>query len=192
MMKIHTAIMNSGNTMRYFLLLTLAFFCLSPLYGIERSPIDINLIIDGSQAFTEAKEEITAWVCGRLDTIVADGDRVTIWSAGAVSRVIFSGSINNNTDRENAKRSIRELSGSGRTADFAGALREASARQNTSFSYTLLISASPESLSSVLEGPQANLLRFSRVEEFSTWRALVVALDIDTRVRRASAAFFGN
>jgi len=183
-----------GNRKTAFLVILAVFICLSPLYGADgtRAPIDVNLIIDGSASFTGVKNEVTSWVSGRLDQILVEGDRVTVWSAGAQARVIYSGSINGNSDKEAVKSSIRELSGSGNNADFAGALREASAKPIQSYSYTLLISASPAALSSVLSGPQSNLLRFSRVEEFSGWRALVVGLNIDARVRRAASAFFGS
>jgi len=180
---------------RFVLPLVLAvFYCLTPLYGADsqRPPIDINLIIDGSQAFSDSREEIASWICSRLDQILADGDRVTIWSAGASAKVVYSGSINSNADSEAAKKIVRELSASGNSVDFAGALKEAASRQSSSYSYTLLISASQEALSYILSSSNANLLRFSRIEEFSSWRALVVGLNLETRVRAAASAFYGS
>jgi len=184
-----------GKTPKTALTLILAAFIgLSPLYAAEnqRNPIIVNLIIDGSSSFSDVKDEITSWLLSRLDAILVDGDTVTIWSAGSSARVIYTGRINGAPDKDVVKNSIRELLGSGEIADFSGALRDAASRQSSSFSYTLLISASGASLSSVLAGPQANLLRYSRVEEFTTWRALTVGLNIDTRVRRAAAAFYGQ
>ena len=170
--------------------LVLALFCLFPVIGYaQRAPINVNLIIDGSSSLAGSRAEIIPWVNNRLDQILVDGDRVTVWSAGTVARVIYSGTINSASDREAVKRSYRELTGSGATADFSGALRQAADIPKTSFSYTLLISASPESLTSVLSGPYANLLRHSKVEAFPGWRALVVGLDIDARVRSSAAAF---
>ena len=166
-------------------------FAFSPLYA-QRAPININLIVDGSASLTAVKNEITTWVSGRLDQILSDGDRVTVWSAGSAARVIYTGNMSSNADRDALKKSIRDLTAAGNNADFSGALRDASSRQSSPFSYTLLISASPAALSSVLSGTQANLLRFSRVEEFNGWRALVVGLNIDSRVRRAASAFFDN
>jgi len=174
-------------------LILAAFICLSPLYSqAERTPINVNLIIDASSSLSAVKDEIASWVTGRLDAILVDGDNVTVWSAGASSRVIYSGRINSAADRDAVKNSIRQLSGSGDTADFSGALREAAQRQSSPFTYTLLISASSAAFSSVLTSPQANLLRFSRMEEHSTWRALVVGLNLDARVSRAAAAFYGR
>ncbi|MDR2542911.1 MAG: hypothetical protein LBC80_05630 [Treponema sp.] len=175
--------------------LILAVLCLFPFWGYAqqspaRSPINVNLIIDSSSLFADVKTEIINWVNARLDQVLAQGDRVTVWSAGPSARVIYSGTINSQSDRDAVKSSYRELSGTGSSADFSGALREAAELQTSTFSYTLLVSASPQSLSSVLSGPQANLLRFSRVEEFPGWRVIVVGLNIDTKVRRAAAAFF--
>ena len=171
------------------------FFGLSGVYAqtaSERAPIDVNIIIDGSASFSDVKDEVSAWVSTRLDNILATGDRVTIWSAGSSARVIYSGRMDGASDRDAAKRSIREITPAGNNPDFSGALREAAGRQSSSFSYTLLVSASPQALSSVINNPQGNLLRFSRVEDFSSWRALVVGLNLDDRVRRAASAYFNN
>jgi hypothetical protein len=165
------------------------FFCLSPVYA-QRSPIDINLIIDGSSSLTGVKSEITTWISRRLDQILMEGDRVTVWNAGLQSRIVYSGKIEGAPSIEAVKKSIRDISQSGNNPDFSGALRDAASRQSSGYSYTLLISASPDALSSFLSGPRANLLRFSRVEEFTTWRAFVVGLNIDSRVKRAASAFF--
>jgi len=178
-----------------FILILAAFACLkSPekLYGAERAPINVNLIIDGSSSLSEVKDEVASWAANRLDAILVEGDNVSVWSAGPAARVIYSGRISGANDRDAVKNSIRQLSGSGETADFSGALTEAAARQSSGFSYTLLISASSAALSGVLTGPQSNLLRFSRMEEYSTWRALIVGLNIETRVRTAAAAFFNR
>jgi len=177
------------------ILLGFIVFCgLSPLYGAEppRSPIDINLIIDGSAALANTKEEITAWVFKRFDQMFVEGDRVTVWNAGGTARIVYNNRINNEADREAFRKSIQDISAAGSSADLSGALREAAARESSGLCYTLLISASPMALSSLLSGPQANLLRFSRVEEFSGWRALVIGLNLDTRVRNAAAEFFGS
>ena len=169
----------------------------SPLYGDRSTPIDVNLIIDSSQALSGVKDEVIAWASRTLvEQILADGDRITVWSAGQAARVVFSGRIDGDSDREGVIKSIREISAAGDSADFSGALREASSGSApaapAAFSYTLLISASPAALTPVLSGSQANLIRFSRVEEFSGWRVLVVGLNLDAKVRRAAAAFLGS
>ncbi|MCL2185609.1 MAG: hypothetical protein FWB86_07145 [Treponema sp.] len=187
MVQIHSKL--SGK--RSLLVLLFVILCFSPLFGADgqRDPINVNVIIDGSSSFAAVKDHITTWLTERLDKILVTGDRVTIWSAGASSRVIYTGTINAQTDKDAVKRSIREMTGTGSSSDFSGALTEASGRQSSSYSYTLMISAGT-GLSALLSGSQANLLRFSRTEEFSGWRLIIVGLDIDAKVRRAAAAFF--
>lgn len=177
--------------MKTSLLAIIAFLLfISPIFGAERAPIDVNLIIDGSQGFAGVKNEVTVWLIDRLDHVLATGDSVTVWNAGARASIVFSGRIDNASDKEAVRRAIRDFSVSGNNADFGGALQEAARRQNTAFTYTLLISSSASALTSTLSGPHANLLRFSRVQEFAGWRALTVGLNLDARVRNAAAAFF--
>ena len=173
------------------ILLVLAVFgSILPLYGQDsgRDPINVNLIIDGSIAYNDVRDEVSAWLSGRLDQILANGDRVTVWSAGTSARVIYSGVVTGSAEKDVLKKSIRELAVSGNSSDFSGALREAAGRQSSGYSYTLLITASPQSIT----GTSANQLRYSRVEEFTNWRALVVGLNLDTRVKRAVNSFFGS
>jgi hypothetical protein len=169
----------------------LVFFCLAPVYA-QRAPIDVNIIIDGSSSLTGVKNEITAWISGRLDQILVEGDRVTVWNAGTQSKVIYTGKIEGSPGKDAVKKSIGDLSPAGSNPDFSGALRDAASRKSSGYSYTLLISASPEALTSVLSSPQASLLRFSRVEEFPAWRALVVGLNMDANVKKSAAAFFAQ
>jgi hypothetical protein len=178
----------------YQLLLILAVFCcLSPVYADNQRPsIDINLIIDGSAGLTGVKEEISSWVVKRLDQLLVEGDRVTVWSTGASAKVVYTGKINSNTDMDAVKKSIMDISGFGTVADFSGALKDAASRPSSGLCYSLLISASPSALSSLLSGPQAGLVRYSRIEEFSGWRAIVVGLNLDTKVKKAAAGFYGS
>jgi len=179
------------NSKLLFFLVLSVFINLAPVYA-QRAPIDINLIIDGSSSLTAVKNDVNAWISGRLDQILIDGDRVTVWSAGAQSKVIYTGKIDGATGKDAVKKSISDLAPAGNRPDFSGALRDAASRQSSSYSYTLLISASPAALTSVLLSPQANLLRFSRIEEFPDWRAIVVGLNIDAKVKKSATAFFAQ
>ncbi|MDR2952671.1 MAG: VWA domain-containing protein [Treponema sp.] len=167
-----------------------------PLIGAQTrsTPIDVNLIIDSSESLPGVKEEITTWISNNfVDQILAEGDNFAVWSAGSKAKVIFSGTIKGNSAKEDVKKSIHEIASAGKTADFSSALKEAALRcQNSPFSYTLLISASPASLEQVLSGGHASLMRYSKVEEFSGWRALVVGLNLDEKVGRAAAAYIGS
>lgn len=168
-----------------------ALFALSSLYGQESrtSPITVNLIVDGSAALGGVMDEVNAWVSGSLlDRIVQNGDRVAVWSAGETSRLVFSETISGGESKEAVKKAVADIAAAGDAADFAGALRDAVSRSSGGgITYTLLISASSAALSPTLLGPEASLVKYSRIENFPRWRAIVIALNIDSRVRRAAS-----
>jgi hypothetical protein len=188
--------MKTGIYGMIFGLIIVVFGGFASLLGAQTrgAPIDVNLIIDSSESLSAVKEEVTAWLSRNfVDQVLAEGDNITVWSVGSAAKIIFSGKINENSDREDLKKNIREIAASGKTADFTGALQEAALRRQSSpFSYTLLISVSTAALEPVLSGRQASLMRFSRVEEFSGWRALVVGLNLEEKVGKAAAAFLGS
>ena len=179
-----------------FVLVLAGFLGFSPLYlysDTRSAHIDMNLIIDGSVALSGVIDEVKVWVSDTLDQILVPGDRITVWSAGEAAKVIYSETITNDTDKENVKKFIQGFSANGEDTDFSGALQEAASRPSGSnIIYTLLISASTAALSPTLLGPQANLMRFSKVEEFRGWQTLVVGLNFDSKVRQAAAAFMGS
>ena len=164
-------------------LVLLVVFGMLPLYAQEtlprtfaaRDPININIIIDSSRSLSGVKDDVDIWLSYRLNEILAVGDRVTVWNAGAQSNVIYSGGINTTTDKESLMAEIRGIvPAADSIADLSGALKAAASahtalavQSGAGYSYTLLVTASFESLSSILAGPNANLLRYSSVEEFS-------------------------
>jgi hypothetical protein len=178
--------------------LFLAVLCLSPgLYAQDTrtAAIDVNLIMDGSGALKNAGNEAVAWVSDYLiDRILQDGDRITIWNAAGNAQIVFSDTLSGAGGKETVKNTLRSLAFQGNSADFSGALRSAASRGNAgaAISYTVLISGSSSSLSPLLLGSDSNLLRYSRVEEFSGWRALVIALNINAQVQRAATAYFSG
>jgi hypothetical protein len=178
--------------------LFLAVLCLSPgLYAQDTrtASVDVNLIMDGSAALKNAGNEAVAWVSDYLiDKILRDGDRITIWNAAGKARVVHSDTLSGTEGKENIRKILRSLAFEGNSADFSGALKDAASRTNSgsAMTYTILISGSSSSLSPLLLGPDSNLLRYSRVEEFSGWRALVIALNINSQVQRAAAAYFSG
>jgi hypothetical protein len=166
-----------------------------PLYGADErnTPIEVNLIVDGSGALANVLDEVSRWISGDLvDQRLREGDRITIWKAGEQAEIVYSEALKNDADKEHIKNTLRSLSSHGSAADFTGALRAAASRNSGAITYTLLVSASPAALSPILRDSQANLVRFSRIEEFRGWRAMVIALNIEGRVRQAAAAYFSG
>jgi hypothetical protein len=172
---------------------------LFPVFGAEgnsdirNTPITVNLIIDGSSALSAVLDEVGAWVSDSMvDGILQNGDSLTIWSAGQSAQILYSQTLTNENERENIKKILNSLPANGDSADFAGALQNAASRNRSRICYTMLISASPAALSPALLGSSANLMRFSRIEEFRGWRAMIIGLDIDSRVRQAAAAYLSG
>jgi hypothetical protein len=167
------------------------FAVFSPAWAETReASINVNLIIDGSRDFSEVSGEASLWISQNLVDILQAGDKITIWSAGARAVAVYSAKLNSEADRDAVKNALKTLTFTGDRPDFAGALREAaSITGTTGINYTLLVSGSYAALSPTLLGPQSGLMRFSRVEEFRGWRALVIGLNLDSRVRQAAASF---
>jgi hypothetical protein len=167
------------------------------LYGLDSRtiPIEVNLIMDGSLAMKNAGNEAVQWVCDYLvDGLLREGDRITIWNAAGQANIVYSEVLSGAGGKEGIKKILQSLNFQGNQADFSAALRAAAQRtaSRSGITYTLLISASSSALSPVLLGSGASLLRYSRIEEFPAWRALIVALDINAQVQRAAAAYFSG
>jgi hypothetical protein len=170
---------------------------LPPFLGaqdIRTIPLDMYLIVDGSSQTPGAKNETAAWIGEQIiDRILKDGDSLTLWSAGPKAQVLFSGILGGANGKDAAKAKLSALDASGGVPDFAGAIRDAATAAVRGSSgripYTLLVSASAGALAPALTGRDANLFRWSRVEEYSRFRVLVVAPDIQARVRQAAAAY---
>jgi hypothetical protein len=181
----------------------LFFFPASLRAGDTRTtPMNVNIIIDGSPAFKNGKDDAVRWLCDEVvDKIIINGDRLTIWLAGSRAETLYSDRIKGADDKEGVKRLLKSISpenarNGGSPADFIGALREAASRVSGEFTsqntYTLLVSGSASSLSSALENDRTGLLRFFKTEEFANWRALVIALGITPQVQRAAAAYING
>jgi hypothetical protein len=160
---------------------------------IRTAPIAVNLIVDGSQAFKNAGGGPLDWLCDYLvERLLIEDDHLTIWNAAGSSRIVFSDTVKNGGGKEEIKKTLKALAFTGTEADLTGALREAAARTGRgAWTYTLLVSAS-STLTRSFSGAGASFVRYSRVEDHPGWRVLTVALDIDSRVRQAAAAYMAG
>jgi hypothetical protein len=175
-----------------FLALFLALPVL-PALSEARGPIEVNLIIDGSRYMgnTGAQD----WICGEiLDGMLREGDYLRIWIAGERAAVLYQGVLGAD-NRETIRDLIKKPLPASESADFTGALRAARevvpGDRSSLMTYTLLVT-SPRGLSPAQIGGILPHLRYSRVLEFSGWRALVIALDIGPEVREAAGSFLST
>jgi hypothetical protein len=168
----------------------------SPPAAPRNGPIDINLIIDGSQYTQKLGGEIAEWLCDYVvDGMLQEGDYLRVWVAGDTAQALY-GKVVTGGETEAIKALLRRPLPGSKMADFAGALREArSAPQGEGrpplMTYTLLVSTA-KGLSPAQLGAASSYLRFSRVMDFSGWRALVIALNIGPQVQDAAESFLSG
>jgi hypothetical protein len=160
-------------------------------------PLDMYLIVDCSPRISGVKNEAAAWIGAEIvDRILKDGDSLSLWSAGAKAQLVFSETLGEANGKDAVKAKLGALDLSGGDADFSGALRDAASRADRGssgrMSYTVLVSASAESLAPALKGKDAQLFRWSKSEERSRFTVLVAAPNIHNQVRRAAAAFMDS
>ena len=180
-------------------MLLVIFAVFLPQLGAENRrviPLDMYLIIDGSQALNRQKDIIIPWIKEQiLDLTLQEGDRLTIWSAEDRARVIFSGPITTETKAQIID-IIAALEATAVAADFSGALVDAAARSAQTprerLPYTMLIKASAASVEPLLTGSASRLLRYSRSKRHEGWQVLVTAPHIGDRVRQAAIAYMNS
>jgi hypothetical protein len=186
-----------------FLVIFLPFFP-GILFGVDQRtvPVDMYLIFDGSLAIKNGKDGAVQWVCETIvDGLLQNGDTLTLWIASETAEQAFSGVIDGPEQKETIKNLIRSVTADGSSADYAGALRKALSLQNAqggaAIPYTLLITGagqvgSPGSANGIRGSETLGYLRYSRVEEFSGWRAMVTRLGMDRQIQQAAAAYMST
>jgi hypothetical protein len=159
---------------------------------IRTKPLDMFLILDGSEALKSGKDQAVQWLCDYVvDGLLREGDRVTLWAAGDRAKRIFSETIAGPDTKEGLKTAIRSITAEAAVADYRGALREAAGLttgEDTRITYTLMINGTDIGKPS-LTGDTVELVRYSRIREYPGWRVMVVGLGIGPQVRKAASAY---
>ena len=183
------------------MLIVLVNFLPLVLYAEDQRtiPLDVYLVIDCSSSLEPSKPDTIAWINDQvIDRILMDGDKITIWSAGAEAQVTHSAVISGTAGKEEIRNKLNELNTGGRTADFSGALRDVQSRiSQTSgdpgrLPYTILITASARGLEPALTGGSQGLFRWFRSERYEGWQVLIVGLDIGRKVQQAASAYMNS
>ena len=157
-------------------------------------PMDLYLIIDGSQAFEGSKAGAVAWINERVvDRLLMEGDRVSVWTAGERAELVFSGEISASGEKDDLKNQLAALTATASSADFYGALRNVhSGISGDRLSYTLLVTASAGGLERAIAGDTQGLFRWFRSERYEQWQVLAVAPDIGGKVSQAALAYMNS
>ena len=182
----------------FFILIILVIFVFSANAEDKRTiPLDLYLIIDGSSALQNYKNDAVAWINSKVvDGILMDGDKITIWTAGDSARLIYSDTFSGATGKKGINDIISAIDARGRTADFSGALRDAASRAAQTgtdrLAVTMLITASAEGLEPAINMSGQGLLRWFRSEKYERWQVLIVGPDIGRKVQQAAAAYMSS
>jgi hypothetical protein len=184
---------------RYLFILIILVVFLNPLYAgdIRSIPLDMFLIIDGSSALKNSKNDTIKWINEQVvDRYLINGDKITIWTAGEKAQIIYSETISGTGGKTGIKDKLQALDTGGKNADFSGALREAASRASQTgadrLAVTMLITASAEVLEPALTGSAQGLFRWFRSEKYERWQVLIVAPDIGKKVQQAGSAFMSS
>jgi hypothetical protein len=158
-------------------------------------PLTVYLIFDGSGSIKNGKDAAISWISGYIiDEILQDGDNLTILVAGTRPEAIFSESLQGTAQKETVRELLRSVRTEGSFADYAGALREAAAREDRragdGVSYTLLVTGAAGD--SFRHNTLGEFLRYSRVQDFSGWRVQVVGLGLGSRIRKAVSGYMAG
>jgi hypothetical protein len=183
-----------GMQKKYRFIVVLLLVCPRLLMaGDKRNiPLDLFLIIDGSSTLSTVQNAVVRWLNEQVvDRTLQEGDRLTVWVAAEKGEILFSATLKGPGDKARIKRMFQSLEFTGGTANFAGVLRDATARirQAPSLAYTLLISGSTTGSAPSLGGDAVGLLRFTRVEEYPGWRAMVIGLGLSSQVQKAASDY---
>jgi len=190
--------MQSGKRHFFIILIILVVFTSFLNADEKRSiPLDLYLVIDCSESINGVKNDVLAWVSSKVvDRLLIEGDKVTIWSAGDKSQIIYNGEISASGGKREITDLLQNLVTNGKTADFPGALTDLAPRVSQTsqnrMSYTLIVTSSAGRLESTLTGSSQALLRWSRAEKYSGWQVLVAAPDIAPKVRQAALNYMSS
>jgi hypothetical protein len=158
-------------------------------------PLDVYLIIDGSESMKNLKNDALAWINRQIiDKILIAGDQINVWTAGDKPELIHSGEVSASGVSSETKEKIANFSVTGKKADFSGALRDAAARaaktpQNR-LAYTVLITASAEGMVGSFSGN--GLFRWFRSEKYERWQALIFDPNIGPKVQQAARSYMNS
>ena len=167
-----------------------------PLFGQDKDqrtvPIKVNLIIEDSAALSAVLNDVGTQPSNSLvNGILQNGDHLTVWTAGKTAQILFNDTLKTQDDKTRISNILKNLPVKGDYADFSTALNNAASQKTgQNIQYTMLVSASRTTLSPANLGSSAQLMKYSKVENYSGWQALIIAPGINEQVRQAAAAYY--
>ncbi|MDR1211180.1 MAG: hypothetical protein LBK40_02995 [Spirochaetaceae bacterium] len=185
-----------GNVMTFGkrILFLSVLFCALPVFAADQRSrgLDVYVIFDDSTMDSANRAEAVSWLCLTfIDRILQNGDRLVLCSARERPEILFNRTISGEDQKTEAKNLVRNISGGRGTVNYAAALRDA-ARRNAEqrIAYTLLIGGAGMGVSQ--ENDVAELLRYSKTDNFPGWKIITIGLGVDSRAGSAAASYMNR
>jgi hypothetical protein len=152
----------------------------------------VYVIFDDSTMNSASRAEAASWLCDALiDRILQNGDRLVLCSVRDSPEILFNKAISGEDQKTEAKNLVRSISGGRGNANYSAALRDAARRDaGRNIAYTLLIGGA--GMGAAQENDVAELLRFSKTDNFPGWKVITVGLGVDSRAGRAAASYMNR
>ena len=185
--------------LRVFIFLSVFVMFFSNLFAEDKRtlPLDVYLIIDGSESMKDIKDDVSEWLNTQLvDRILIDGDKINIWTSGDSSQLIYSGNISLSSENSEIKDKIANFDITGKKPDFLSSL-QASSRMSAQtpqsrLAYTMLITSSAGGLEESFRGNSQGLFRWFRSEKYERWQVLVVDPNLGPKVQQNARAYMNS
>jgi hypothetical protein len=142
--------------------------------------VEMRIVIDMSASLAQGKAGAVNWLCDTVvDRTLQGGDSFYLVASGGNAEVIFDGVIGDAAQKEEIKEKIRALGDPSGESHAAETLRHIfSDRTHGPISVTIIVCGTDLNM-------DADLLRYSRTENFAYWRAVTVADGLGAEVDRA-------
>jgi hypothetical protein len=155
------------------------------------------LIIDTSFAMEAHLPEALSWVNSIfLQMFNCPGDTITVLTAGSTPAFVTQITIQQPEDLKNLQTRIQSLSIQKGNPDYVATLKLAiqagkDRKNQESIAFALLISGTGVMLSGKNSSSSelAALLRYSKVNDFNGWKAIIVGLGVEQRVEEATKSY---
>lgn len=167
--------------------------------NVRSGTIDVYLLVDASNAMEKSGRRALDWVNNAVvHDILIPGDRVQLWSISETPELLFSSTLEHAEDLVKLSRTIDSIQFSAVRADYTAALRKAveaeSERSNrTIIAFTLMIEGYDDGNAgkdnNTTEADVAELLRYSRVDDYPGWKVITIGLGIEPRIKSATASY---
>lgn len=185
--------------MRFLFVLMILIIPFSLCFGQdERSlPVEVYVIFDNSVSMQGSEDEAAAWLSRHIaDNILQAGDSLTVWSASGEPAVEFSGTVGGEESISEIKAvlaSITPTENAGNdTAAFENIKKIRTSPSQYAQSYIILVTGVSGSNASLFSAEAAEVLKYSRSNDFPGWKVMIIGLGIEQRVRTAAAAYMSS